>query len=177
MDNVVSMTSYRSPMRTTLFAAIATVSLLASCSSDESAADTTAASVETTQAADTTAAPATTEAATKTTISRDAELAVTRCLEEADERMVISFQLGVGGDGDLAYDLCTEARTQVEVDDPGSKTIGDLALALGDLNLVIAEGNMLQALGAEISDEDYDRIMSEVQRLQVEIGRLLLLVA
>ncbi len=164
---MVSMTSYRSTMRTTLLAAIATVSLLASCSSDESAADTTAAAVETTQAADTT------EAVTENTITRDAVLAVRRCLDEANITLPLKLNMDGSTATDTAHELCKEARAQVDVDNTGSKAVTDLSLEIGALNLTLTEAALQVALNGELNDTEFDTMMDDLLQHAEDIEALL----
>ena len=167
MGNVVTTIGYRSPMRTALLAAIATVSLLASCSSDESATDTTAAAVETTQAADTT------EAATESTITRDAVLAVRRCLDEANITLPLKLNMDGVSAADTASELCKEARAQVDVDNTGSKAVTDLSLAIGALNLTLANAALQVALNGELSDAEFNTMMDDLLQHAEDIDALL----
>lgn len=135
----------------------------AACGSDSKSADTTAARATpsipstTAAAAPTTRAPATTTASTTTaaavttvaTLSREAKLAVTKCLDDLSVPTTLLADLNVLHDAtstDAAVADCKDAGTQVGVDVKGSQlavTLASIGVELAALKFASAAGQSL----------------------------------
>lgn len=158
---------------------LATLTVASACGGSGDSATTTPATTAaaTTIAATTTAATSTTAAATTTTVpaptlSREARLAVQRCLDATPT--ILAFN--VGYDGGSALDdpiaLCDEALTQVTTDLKGSQ----LAIAISTLNVALANANFQAVADGEFDTTEQQTLIAALNTahddITTELARL-----
>ena len=148
------------------FALIPALLLVAACGGDDDDAATTAApgteaatattegTPETTEAATTTERPTTTQQTTTTTapaaLSRDAILAVQRCLDVfgfLPLRVIADLNINSPERLETAIAACDEAHLQVEVD---LGVASELAKAVATINVLLAELNLAYLTGESL---------------------------
>jgi hypothetical protein len=165
------------------------VVLAAGCGSDSKSADTTAARTTsvpstTTAAASTTRAPTTTVAPTASaapsttaaaaTLSREAKLAVTKCLDDLSVPTTLLADLHVLDDSastDAAATDCKEAGTQVDVDIKGSQlavTLASIVVEITALKLAYATGASLE-VGSDAANRYSTNIIPLVAKAQRQL--------
>lgn len=169
------MTKHPNLKRALLLAPLAAITL-AACGGGSKAAPTTTQAPATTSAP-TTAAPTTTTAAK--TLTRDAKLAVQRCLDNLNMPgpSVLPADLSVLDDdssSDKTMADCDEAMRQVELDVPASMLAVDLAeinLAVAQLKGAWARGESVK-VGSPAAEAYYTKMTPAIAGAMREVQKL-----
>ena len=146
--------------------------LLIGCSSSDPAAAPTTVAPETTASTSTTVAETTTTKK-RDTLSREAEVAIRRCLDEADISLPLMLNLDGVTAADKAKDACGEAATQLKVDATGPGPVGQLGVQVAALNVIIAQGALDVAVNGQLDDAAFQKMLDDISATAALIEGLL----